>query len=636
MASSFQKSRTKQKPLPQQLGLGSQLLQAGRVRDAAMILEQFVRAHPNHVDGLHLAGLAARASGNVERAYDLIQQAIRKAPGRAVFSFNLALCLADLGRLEDACACLEKVTLSQPTFTDAWYNLGVLSAKQSLFDAATTCYRQLLAIEPNHLAGLNNLAEILGRQGKSPEAISLLRRALKLEPDFADAQYNLGQQILDDSPVEAIALLERVVRSRPKFLDGWRLLAKAIARSGAHERARTLLEEAVANFPDDANLHNDLGLVLLELGHMNLAATQFEAALALSPHHAHALYNFAFMTRGADNTPLLGKIKDAIATQVERSNKDSAMLHFGAGFLLERNRSYDEAFQHFDRGNALIDTDYCPAQTERKFAELMEVFDRRFFERTSSLGVDDTLPLFIVGMPRSGTTLVEQILASHSAGAGAGELLAFNQLANGLQHLLSSSSPYPRCIAELDDTLIRQLANAYLGELRRIGGTRAQRISDKMPGNFLHLGLITLLFPRARIVYCQRDPLDTCISCYTNNFAGDLPFAYRLRHLGHYYHQHAQLMQHWEATLPQGIFTVNYERLVTQPETEIPRLIEFAGLPWDARCLQPHLTKRAISTASNVQVREPIYQRSIGRAECYSQWLNPLKAALQSQQYKHS
>ena len=549
--------------------------------------------------------------------------------GTLIFSENrlgAAGCLAALGQ-QTAIHHLRTAVEVQPDFVDAWFNLGVLYNQNQNTAAAVTSYGKLLALAPNHFTGLNNLGELLSRLGHHDEAARLFSQALKLSPDFTDAQYNLARLILDEQPAKASQLLSQVIRARPQWVDAYRLCAKAQAKNGDHPAALDILMQALEIAPAEANLCNDLGLIQLEMGNLSSSQQAFETALALEPTHVHALYNLTFSVKAKENPDLLAKLNAVIADAEDMPSELRAMLHFAVAHLLEAGHDYDAAFREFERANKLKGATYDANQVEAHFAAIKAIFTPELFARWDCK-YEGKQAVFIVGMPRSGTTLTEQIVASHPQAAGAGELLLFNQMANGLGNLLKTQESYPDCIRQLSCDLANNLAQDYTQELVRRGGKDALRISDKMPGNFVHLGLINLLLPHAKIIHCQRDPVDTCVSCFTANFTGYLPYAYDLAHLGHYYRCYQDLMAHWAKVLPSPIHTMEYERLIADPEREIRSLITFLELPWSDQCLSPHRTQRAVMTASNVQVRQPIYRHAVNRAARYTHHLSSLRDQL--------
>mgnify|MGYP000008681102 CR=1 FL=1 len=618
--------RKQKKPLPPELASGLQLYKMGLLKEAEQAFQSFLHKHPAHADALHFCGLTIHAQGRHLEGARLIERAIARDAGRATFHLNLALCLAAVGQDSAALHHLRLAAQVQPDLVDAWFNLGVLYSRNQDDAAAIASYRKALALAPDHPTALNNLGELLARMGQSDEAARLLGHALKLSPDFTDAQYNLARLILDEQAAKASQLLGQVIKARPQWVDAYRLYAKAQARNGDHAAALDTLVEALEIAPADANLRNDLGLIQLELGNLPASRQSFESALALDPGHIHALYNLTFSIKAEENPALLEKLHAAIGNAQDLSADLRAMLHFAAGHLHEAGQDYDAAFSEFEQANRLKGAVYDAGQVEAHFAAIKAVFTPELFARYDC-NKEQTPAVFIVGMPRSGTTLTEQILASHPQAAGAGELLLLNQMANGLGRLLNSDESYPGCVPQLTCTVIDQLAKDYTQELIRRGGD-ALKISDKMPGNFVHLGLIALILPHARIIHCRRDPLDTCVSCFTANFTGYLPYAYDLANLGHYYRCYQDLMAHWARVIPNPIHTLEYEHLIANPEREIKRLIAFLGLPWDVRCLTPHRTPRAVLTASNVQVRQPIYRHAVDRAARYARHLDPLRRAL--------
>jgi hypothetical protein len=302
--------------------------------------------------------------------------------------------------------------------------------------------------------------------------------------------------------------------------------------------------------------------------------------------------------------------------------------------VAERKGAYDEAFAEFARGNACTHRIHDRKQQAfhvaadcRSHGERNALFDREYFARMAPLGHPSELPVFIIGMPRSGTTLVEQILSSHPRFAGAGELLEMQYSRLDLPALLNVSEPYPACLMKLTRETAWGLAERYLQRLRR-EDSHALRVSDKLPENYYQLGLIAVLFPRARIIHCQRDPRDTCVSCFCENFEG-VRYSTSLENLGQYYVEYERLMAFWRKVLPNPLFEVQYEDLVDRQEAVSRDLVAFCGLDWDDRCLQFHETRRTVQTASNLQVRQPMYASSVGRWRRYEKHLEPLLKLLQ-------
>ena len=318
---------------------------------------------------------------------------------------------------------------------------------------------------------------------------------------------------------------------------------------------------------------------------------------------------------------------DMLANEHEDA-ANRARMHFAAGMVFDRAGEHDQAFEHFAAGNGLVDASFSPDAHDSEINTLIETFDAEFFARVAHLGSRSETPVFIVGMPRSGTSLVEQIIASHPQAFGAGELEAITLFTKQLPEMMGAEATYPACVSNLDGATIDALSQKYLGELRTRAGAEFQRVTDKMPANFLHLGLIAALFPNAKIIHCRRDPMDTCLSVYFLNFLGNHPYAYDQEKLGRYYRAYERLMEHWKTVLPIEMMELQYEDLIADQRGMTSAMLSFCGLDWDDACLEFHRTPRSVSTSSFAQVRQPIYSASLARWKSYEDHLGPLKTAL--------
>jgi hypothetical protein len=310
--------------------------------------------------------------------------------------------------------------------------------------------------------------------------------------------------------------------------------------------------------------------------------------------------------------------------------EDRCRISFAIARTHDRANRYGEAFEYGRRANDLrreIDGRaglvYDPAAFARRIDQLIALFTPEYFARVRGFGTDAETPVFVVGMMRSGTTLVEQILASHPRAFGAGELSDLVRLLAALPARLRTTTEFPACVNLLDESTARVVAGEYVQRLRALGGA-ADRVVDKMPTNYLWLGFIATFFPNARIIHCRRDPVDTCLSCFFQDFASPHPYTSDLRHMGHYYRQYERLMAHWATVLPVRVFELNYEELTTDQEAVSRRMVEYCGLPWDDRCLRFNENKRVVRTASALQVRRPMYTSSVGRWKRYEPFLGPL------------
>jgi len=432
--------------------------------------------------------------------------------------------------------------------------------------------------------------------------------------------------------------------------------------TGAYDQAGEYLQKAIALRPKQVDFHTLLAEVRVTQGRYREALSRYEKVLKLKPGHPPALAGKAELfnrqgkydkamallkpltDRGREDAGMavvygrvstrLDRPEDAIAVisrhlhDADLSDERRRSLHFALGAAHERARDFDAAFDAYAEGNRLSGGGYSPEEDERRTDLLMRVFTPEMIARAPKPSSPSELPVFIVGMPRSGSTLVEQIIDAHPRAAGAGELNTLPSLVSSMTTILGCPQAYPDCASQFGQEDVDKLAEMYVDPLRR-QARGAQRVADKQLSNYLHLGLIAILFPEARIIHCRRNPLDTCLSCFTQKFPpGVLGFVSDLRSLGHAYGQYRRLMEHWRQTLQMPMLEVDYERLVAEQESESRRIVDFCGLDWDERCLRFYESRRIVLTLSSAQVAQPIYRTSVGRAERFGEHLAPLRAAL--------
>jgi tetratricopeptide (TPR) repeat protein len=544
---------------------------AGRTDEARRLYRRILERAPNEPEALHWLGVLAYKDGNPTAALSLLERAIARtpetAPAAAQRTYHLAEVQRGLDRHSEARVNYDRAVVGMPGMADIHFGLGC------------------------SLLALNEMAE----------AAAAFRQALALSPEDAEAEDGLAQ---------SLAGLERF------------------------EEALAHYEKALTVEPNRPAIHCNKGLCLQHLGRFAEAAAAHRRALALDPDFANAHFNLVLLGESADGEE--SGTTDRLEALLQRSDLDAAAritAEFTLARHLDKAGETDRAFAHFSRANRLkaqsLPTAFDGATLVDYIDRLLATFDVPFFAARQGWGRDDPLPILVVGMPRSGTTLVEQILASHGQAHGAGELKWFRQLTDSLQERLSSKRSYPHCASEVTPELAGELAEDYLADLRR-RAPEARRVVDKMPANALRLGLAALLLPGARVVHCRRDPRDTCLSCYFNVFAYGQSFTYDLRHLGLVYRQYERAMAHWAKVLPIPILEVDYETLIEDAPAQVRRLLDFCGLDWDARCLDFHQTARPVRTASFHQVRQPLYATSVGRWRPYAHHLGPLIEALES------
>ena len=606
------------------------LHRAGRLAEAEAAYRRLLAADPGQADALHLLGLVAHQSGRPAEAVALVRRAIARHPAAASYHNTLGLALMAAGDLDAAATALARALALDPASADAHLNMGNLLRRRGDAAGAIGHYRQAIAGRPGFAEAEASLGDLFAERGEPEAAVVHFDRAVRLRPNDRQALAGLGAALVAlDRAAEALGPLRRAVGLAPR--DGRALLAlgQALGQLDRFAEAAAALEQAVGVAPDLADAWVARARLARILGRFDEAQAHLDRALAVDADSVAALVLLAEQQRGRLTAERAARI-ESLAARPDLAADPRSRLRYALGLLAQDAGDYDAAFGNFAAANALQRDRlagrgmvYDPAAQTRQVDRMIAAFDGVHFGRVAGQGVDSELPVFIVGMPRSGTTLVEQILASHSRVHGAGERTDVAALVGEL----SVSAPYPEGAAALSVETIGRVAGSHLDRLRPLAPSAA-RIVDKQPFNFYNLGLIATLFPRARIVHCRRDPMDTCLSCFVQMFEFPFPWACDLAALGHYYREYERLMAHWRATLPAPSLEVVYEETVADPETASRRLVAFCGLEWEAGCLAFHATERPVRTASLQQVRRPVYGGSVGQWRRYERHLGPLVAAL--------
>ena len=510
------------------------------------------------------------------------------------------------------------------------HELGVAALREGRIDDAVKTFQQVIFRAPHIPEAHSNLSLALLKQGLCEASVKSAERALELRPDFAGARNNLGlalQQLNRHS--EAIAQFEKMLAAG-QVSQARQNLAISFQALGRYEEAIATFEAALTDNPRSADLHRNLGMVLVIVGQIERAARAFEYAIELDPSQPASYRCLAEVRRMRADDPLLASM-ERLGAEIDRfSAADQIELHFGLGKALADAGQYARSFSHYLAGNALKRREiaYNEAATFQLFDRIRMAVTPEFLSAHRDWGERSSVPIFIIGMPRSGTTLVEQILVSHPNVATGGERTDFVKQS---QRLLSDdTTPFSFVdhLGELPPERFRQLGAAYLAAIRPIAAT-AERIIDKAPGNFRFLGLIHAALPNARIIHVQRNPIDNCLSIFAQLFGAPQSFAYELGELGRYWVRYDALMAYWRSVLPEGVMLdLSYEELVRDFEPQTRRLFRHCGLEWHPACLTFYKTERPVETASRAQVRQPLYSSSIERWRPDAALLKPLLEAL--------
>lgn len=638
--------------------MGMVLARQGRIRDAAAAFERAVQLKPDAAEDYRNLALAYRDMGDVQRAIEGFQQAVRLNPRFAEAYNNLGRLLHAQGRLDEAESAFRNVIRIEPGHFVAHNNLGNVLFDQGRRDEATQCYRHAIRLRADYAPAHNNLGNIHRACGRFDLAIQCYQQALVIKPDYVDACCNLGNALLDEGRVEeAILQYERAIALNPGCTEAYSSLGNAYRVQGRLDVATTYIEKALTLKPDYAEAYNNLGVVLWEQGKLDDALSQFSKAIELNdrlPDAHNGLGGIyyeqgqldaarACIERALELKPDLGAAHWQLATllrytpehphllQMQRLIEDANLpreqrmyLGFALGKAYEDIGRYEQAFAALKTGNSLRRGTYSYSIEEdvELFAAIRREFTPELLKQLQALGSDSDQPIFIVGMPRSGTTLVEQILSSHSAVYGAGELRFWNNTAEQLYERKPDGS-VTFSLSKRHE-VVREISADYLGYLSGLSADR-RRVTDKMPLNFRWIGLIKAAFPKAKIIHLQRDPRDTCLSIYKTCFTytGN-QYAFDLQELGRYYGLYRQLMAHWHALFEGQIHDISYEALVNNQREETAKLLAYCGLEWEDACMNFHETRRTVSTASAAQVRKSMYSSSVQLWQRYEQELAPL------------
>jgi tetratricopeptide (TPR) repeat protein len=538
------------------------------------------------------------------------------------------------GDRPSALACFRQALQSDPNLVEALSNLGQLLLEMEKPEEALRHCLQAVRLRPQFPEAQNNLGNVLRELGRLDEAKACYAQALRLNPNLAMTYNNMGQAIHEEgSPEESLSWYQRGLELDPRSARIHCNLASALDETDHVDQALDHYRTAIALDPDYAEAHSGLAGVYHEQGRLEEAQRSFRAALALDPRYAGALGQLVTMLSGKLPEADLENLRGLLACD-DLSAAKRATLLFGLAQALDARGAYAEAARQLQQANALVLAEkrkrgqlYDPEQHERFVSGMIDVCTPEFFQRVAGLGLESRRPVFIVGLPRSATTLTEQILAAHPQVFGAGELrLARESLLSladdGQSPAIAREMRALEALGRLDGPAIQRVGRRHLDRLRQLSDSAA-RVVDKMPDNYLFLGFLAVVFPRAKFIHCRRDLRDVAVSCWMTNFR-QIRWANDPRHIASRFAQYQRLMAHWQRVLPPAMLEVSYEETVADLEAAARRLVSWCDLEWDPACLAFHQGQRLVRTASITQVRQPIYTRSVARWKHYQQALEPL------------
>ncbi len=639
-------------------------LARGLAHDAVALMGRAVDLHPRNA--LFLANLAEmrRRAGDEPGALEAARRAVAANPGLAITQGNLGIALYAAGDLDGAEAAQKAALAIDPHQVRAINNLGSIARDRGDRAAAAEHYRRALQLAPSDDEIAANLGTVLVEDDREDEALKILLPYIRARPKVpAEMHAVVGRAYLRQDALDAAELaLRTAISLDPRHVAAHVGLSQILQQKNHADKALAAAVAAVRLDPESAPAHHQAGMCLAELGYSDKARSAYERALDCDPEFHGAILSLAYLAmelgEAADARAMferavalkpdefgghlglvrLGKVTadnpamlalEAAALGLEGMHPKRAIaLHYALGKGYEDQKRFAEAWPHYAAGAALkrAELDYDITTFEKRVDHVIEVMDAAMIERLRGFAIPSARPIFVLGMPRSGTTLTETILASHPLVHGAGEL-------HDLQRLLpfdngDAKARYPQVLTHLEGSALSRIAETYTEGLSK-HAPDSPHVTDKMPANFLFLGLIHALMPKARIVHTMRDPVDTCVSCFTRLFDRAQLHSYDQVEMARYFNGYQRLMDHWRRVLPPDAFLdVQYETLVGDFEPQARRLVDWCNLPWDEACLAFHETKRSVRTASVTQVRQPVYTSSVRKWKAYEADLGPMLATL--------
>jgi tetratricopeptide (TPR) repeat protein len=608
--------------------LGSALAALGRHDEAIAAYQKAIALEPRFPEAVNNLGSALAALDRHDEAIARYEQAIALKPDYAEAHGNLGAVMNKLGRHQDAIAHFERALAIDPNRAEAHNDIGNALAALERYEEAVERYRRALAIKPAFAEAHSNIGNALVKLERHGEAILHFKAASGLDPEAFQTHVSLGRALAFlDRHDEAVAAYRQAIELRSDNADTYWLLGWALEAGGRAEEAIAEHRRALALKPDSAEALNGLGTALITLGRLADGRQAIGRAIELAPARTDFHRNLAMSKRFAAGDAQLPVMEELARNAAALGDDQRMELHYALGKAYGDLGRPEIALPHLLEASAIkrAKIKYDEAAVLGELERIKSVMTRDLIERKSGHGVASDVPVFIVGMPRSGSTLIEQILASHPDVFGAGEVPNFGQAVTGLRSSAGAAAPYTEIVPDMPGERLGELGARYLESVRPLA-PQAGRITNKLLANFRLVGLIHLALPAAKIIHARRDPLDTCLSCFEREFAKDFQlFTYDLAELGRYYRAYESVMAHWRRALPQhAMLEVQYEELIADFEPQARRILAYCGLDWDARCLAFHRTERPVRTSSAVQVREPLYRSSIGRWQPVRHLLRPL------------
>lgn len=613
--------------------VGNVYRRKGKFDRAVDCYHKAIEINPAFAEGYNNIATVLRLQQKPLDAIEYYRKAIEADGKNAKFYSNLGVSLFESGEIDEAKSCYEKSLEINSRNAETYINLGNLLEYQNEVDECIKCYSTAVQLQPENADTHNNFGRILCENGSYAEAVEYLRKAYELDPANDDIQLNLANGLFyTDEIEEAYKLCKEALEKNPESPKTMINMAIILFEMGNSKDAEELFDKAINKVPENAKAYYSKGVLLQDSGRKQEAILCFRKAIEISPKHTEAFESLARCVKFKKGDR---EIEEAESLLIEENllRPKKMALHFALGKIYEDIGEYAKSFEHYKAGNEirkdLKDRHFTIDRLKSTIDAQLKVIDRQYFADYTGFANESDVPVFIVGMPRSGTSLTEQIIASHPDAFGAGELTDIGKNISRLRKQ-NQIMDFPQLVDAANDEFIRKLSTEYIAMLKSLGG-QARRVVDKMPHNFEFLWLIAKMFPKSRIIHCKRNPIDNCLSCYFTDFTKAHGYKNDLKTLGLYYREYERLMEHLQKVIPLPILEVQYEDVVANQEEMSRKIIDFCKLEWDDRCLEFHKTKRSVRTASVNQVRKKIYNTSVERWRRYEKHLGPLFEGLNSE-----
>ena len=641
------------------------LLEKGNVELAERQLAEILERFPDEPNALRLSGVSALQQNKPEIALIPLQKAIKAAPDFAKAHQDLSNAWTQLGDLKKAETCLKKSLEIDASNFSGWKDLGDLLADQGkneesdkayknalgsdkkykeIQDAmmlvqkgqlgeAEKIYRKLLAEDPDNVDALRLLALLASRSGALDQGIAMLRKCTEIAPDYALAWENLAKLYRQKDDPESIKMasycFKKATELRPDWAEGWAGLGTMQTRSSQHDEGISSYKTSIELKINQPRVHLSLGHIYKTTGEPEKSITSYKDAIKYDPGFGEAYWSLANLKTYKFTELEIQEMQKQIDSK-DLNERERVHFLFALGKALEDAKDFKQSFKYYHDGNELNRgrSTYDPKAIEALTQRLITFFDASLFSSKEGSGYEAKDPIFIVGLPRSGSTLIEQILSSHSSVEGTMELPNMMNIARKMGNSTKDQTAYPEVISEMPKNDLSFLGKSYIEDTKFLRSGLPFFI-DKMPNNFSHVGLIKLILPNAKIIDARRNPLDTCFSCYKQLFARGQVFTYDLPELARYYINYIKLMDHWDETLPGFVYRVNYEQKIPDQEEETRKVLNFCDLDFEDQTLEFYNTKRAVKTASSEQVRQPIYKKGLDHWKNFEDDLSVLKKSLE-------